>query len=467
MVLGVFASLFLGGSLLLINVIFMQPLLESGAAQNWVETPCTIVDSGAPRSGRRADDVIYQYQVDGQNFQGQRYDFSSVSANGRKWLMQVEQKYRDESTDVCYVNPQDPSEAVLDRGFVNNGAGWIFVAVLGLIGSLMFLGTARGFIRRAKFGQSVFELQDAPARIGGVLAGTVTLQRMIQVMDGFAVTLTCIHRVVTGAGKNRHTSEKVLWKNKMQVMADSGITIPINFALPENGSESSAISTDDKIFWRLDIAAKVPGVDYESQFEVPVAKAEVSEEQIAVERKIHTEEVQQEEKEDTQYQLPAHSRIRAQDTGVGQEFYFPTMRNPKVVIWLTCAIPVCTAVTWAAFHFGGWLLIPFWLFFGFLDFVFIQNWLTSGFGSSRVVAGNGGITLTKHLFGLGRTQKIPAAEIKGIQVDVGTAMGQNKFYNVTLVRRNNVTQIVAANLPDTHEAHWLALEMARYAGVGK
>jgi len=466
--LGVFASLFLGGGLVMANGVFLQPWLENRAGQTWVETPCKIVSTGVShRSGRSTDDVIYQYQVGGQNFQGQRYDFSNVSANGHGWLMQVEQKYRNETTDVCYVNPLNPSEAVLNRGVVNNSIGWIFSAILGLIGALMFLGMARGFIRRAKFGQSVFELQDAPARIGGVLAGTVTSERMVEVVDGFAMTLTCIHRVVTNTSKGTATNDRVVWKNKMQVMANLGGTIPVNFALPEEGMETSAASGGDKIFWKLDISAKVPGVDYESQFEVPVAKAVVSAAQVAAEYKIQAEEVKADERADETYELPAHSRIRVQDAEAGKEFYFPAMRNPGIVIWLTCVTPIWTAATWAVFHFGGWMTFPIWLIFGFLDLVFIQNWLTSCFGSSRVVGGGDGLTLTKHLFGLGWTQKIPAAEIKEIQVTLGTAMNQNKFYNVTLVRRNNVTQIVAANIPDTHEAHWLALEMARCAGMGK
>jgi hypothetical protein len=464
--LGLFASVFLLAGLAMGYFVLLRPWLESRAAQSWMETPCRIISSevkshAGGKSTTYSVDITYQYQVTGQTLRSNRYDFTLGSSSGYDGKAIVVRENPAGKDTVCYVNPQNPAEAVLSRSFENNALIWIGPLIFSLVGLGMLIPVGLGAVRRVKFGDSVFELDDAPVPIGGVLEGTVTFDRMIRPMDGFAVKLVCIHRIVTGAGKSQNVQEIPLWEDKQQVMSDTGATVPISFALPEDGTETSAASRRDRIFWRLDVSAKVPGIGYRAQFEVPVAKAELSAAAAVEARQLRAAEAQA----DAQYQLPAHSRIRVQDTGGGKEFYFPAMRNFGLVFSLTFFTAIWTAICWVLIHFGAPLLFP--IVFCFFDALLLLFWVNACFGTSQVTAGNGEIILTKHLFGLGRTKTIPATEIREISVSIGASMGTQVFYNVQIVRRNGMKQTAGAGVADSHEAHWLALEMAKCAGVGR
>jgi hypothetical protein len=462
--LGLFAAVFFFSGQAVGYFFGLRPWLQVRAAQAWVETPCRVLSSAIlTHSGKSTSysvDITYQYAMAGQIYQSSRYDFSVGDASSQSWCEKIMSQNPPGSTTTCYVNPQNPAEAVMSRSFEKSAAVWIFPGVFGLTGLGLFTPVGRGMLRRMKFGESVFELNDAPAPIGGVLEGVVTLGRMIQPMDGFAVKLACIHRIVTGGGKNSNVQEIPLWEEKKQVMSDTGGTVPIRFALPENGVETSAVSRSDRIFWRLEVSAKVPGIGYKAQFEVPVARAELSAANAAEARRLRTEEAQA----DAQYQLPAHSRIRVRDASGGKEFYFPAMRNLGMVFFMTPFAAIWTGVCWSLFHFGAPTIFP--IVFCFFDAVLLLSWANACFGTSRVVAGNGEIILTRHLLGLSRTRTIPATEIREISVSIGATMGRQVYYNVQIVRQNGMKQTAGAEVADSHEAHWLALEMAKCAGVG-
>jgi len=463
--LGLFASVFFGAGLAMGYFLDLRPWWLGQSSHDWTVTPCRILSSAViehpGKSTTYSIDITYRYQVAGQNFQSNRYDFTVGSTNDRDWREQVVQQDRAGTQTVCYVNPQNPAEAVLSRGYESNTASLIVPLVFSLVGLGMLTPVGFGAIRRMKFGESVFELRDAPVPMGGVLEGVVTLAKMIQPLEGFTVKLACIHRIVTGVGKSRKVQEIPLWDESKQITPEVGGGIPVCFALPENGTETSAIDKDDRIFWRLDVRAKMPGIGYKAQFEVPVVRAELSAEEAAEARKLRGEQAQTDE----QFQLPGHSRIRVQETMTGKEFCFPAMRNVGMVVFMTLFLAFWTGVCWVLFHYHAPFIFP--LFFGFAELVMLWSWAKACFGTSRVVAGNGQIELTKHLFGLGKTQTIPASEIREIKVSIGTTMGTQVYYNVKIVQQNGMTQTAGAEVADSHEAHWLALEMAKCAGVGE
>ncbi len=463
--LGIFAAIFLGAGLAMGYFLYLRPMLQVRAAQAWVETPCRILFSGVGvQAGEKGDTycvvITYQYEAAGQTYQAIKYDFTEGYTSNRARCDEAVRLNPVGRQTVCYVNPQNPSEAVVSRSFANTPGILAGSGVFSLVGLGMMLPMVNRVRRRFKFGQSTFELMEAPAPIGGVLEGTVTFARMLQPRDGFAVKLSCIHRVDSG-GQHSSVRETPLWKNKKQVTSDIGGSMTISFALPEDAAETSAVNRNDRIFWRLDVTGSVPEGKYQAQFEVPVAQAELSAAERAEARQLRSEEAQEVER----FQLPAHSRIRVRDIGGGKEFYFPAMRNLGMIIMMTLFISFWTGVCWVLFHYHAPLIFP--VVFGFFEAVLLYFWFNTCFGSSRVVAGNGEIILSKHLLGLGRSQTIPASEIREIKISVGATMGTQAYYNVQLVRQNGMTQTAGAEVADSQEAHWLALEMARCAGVGR
>jgi hypothetical protein len=100
-------------------------------AESWTPTPCTIRSSqnvAVSRKGSRFH-IVYEYVVNGVTYRSSRYQFLTSSSKGRP---PIPIELRAGKLATCYVDPADPSEAVLERG--------IFVDVLfGLFPLLLFL----------------------------------------------------------------------------------------------------------------------------------------------------------------------------------------------------------------------------------------------------------------------------------------------------------------------------------------
>ena len=162
------------------------------------------------------------------------------------------------------------------------GKGFVTVValILPLVGVILIIIAITSVMRHIKFGESLFHLKGGNGVIGGMLQGTIDTTVNIAPEDGFELRLSCIYKYVTGSGKNRRTHEEILWRGEAKVFREllykdkTRSSIPVNFMIPSGGvmeSESSWLSSDS-VTWRLDVKAKVPGIDYKASFEVPVKR---------------------------------------------------------------------------------------------------------------------------------------------------------------------------------------------------
>ena len=109
-----------GGSLFI--AIGVVPGLRLLRAASWLEAPCTIVSSTV-RSHSTDDgttyrvDILFRYEVDGVSFHSNRYDFVSFSSSGAESKREIVDRYAEGSETVCFVDPDDPTRAVLVRDF--------------------------------------------------------------------------------------------------------------------------------------------------------------------------------------------------------------------------------------------------------------------------------------------------------------------------------------------------------------
>ena len=116
-----FGLFFLVGAALF-YYLFIRPVGLIVAARSWRETPCTIVSS---QVGEHSDsdgstysvDITFAYTVDGVDRQSSSYDFSKGSSSGYDGKKAVVDRYPAGSRAVCYVDPEDPERAVIDRDF--------------------------------------------------------------------------------------------------------------------------------------------------------------------------------------------------------------------------------------------------------------------------------------------------------------------------------------------------------------
>lgn len=116
-----------GGAL---GAFFVLPGLEVLQARGWHETPCVILESGVgvhygDDGATYTVDVIYSYEVQGRKHKSSRYRFLGGSSSGKTSKQAVVDRLSPGTVTRCWVNPNDPYEAVLDRSL-----GWEFLFVI-------------------------------------------------------------------------------------------------------------------------------------------------------------------------------------------------------------------------------------------------------------------------------------------------------------------------------------------------
>ncbi len=135
---GIFAAAGLGITL----GVVMPAVNRYFSAKSWVETPATVVwsrvtsHSGSKGGTTYSVDVFYRYQFQGRDYRSNNYGVMSGSSSGRDAKQEIVDSFPPGSTLTCYVNPQKPWQAIVNR---NPGASALFVLF-----PLPFLGIGIG-----------------------------------------------------------------------------------------------------------------------------------------------------------------------------------------------------------------------------------------------------------------------------------------------------------------------------------
>ena len=118
-----------------IGVVFLwigglQPLVLRVQSQSWERVPCTILESRV-ESHYSSDgttysiEVAYRYEWNGRGYTGDRYNLTRMSTSNRKAKDAVVDNIPAGRQTSCFVNPGNPSEAVLVRK-----TGWLPIFVI-------------------------------------------------------------------------------------------------------------------------------------------------------------------------------------------------------------------------------------------------------------------------------------------------------------------------------------------------
>jgi len=126
----------------------LKPTLRWFDAQSWpatqahIEVSRVLSKSGDDGTTYRPD-ILFRYQVGGQTYRSNDHDFSFGSSSGRRGKVAVTKRYPKGSTANAYVDPNDPTDAVLEREY-----HWMML--LGWIPVLVALGGASGLVTLLK-----------------------------------------------------------------------------------------------------------------------------------------------------------------------------------------------------------------------------------------------------------------------------------------------------------------------------
>ncbi|MEZ5943358.1 MAG: DUF3592 domain-containing protein [Planctomycetaceae bacterium] len=127
------------------------PWLKMQEAASWKPTPCLIdeCELGVHRGDDNDSysiDVVYSYEVNGQKFTAERYSFFDMNSNSRDWRKKVVNELQPGTETVCFVDPDDPQEAVIHRGWTPDWPWSFFPIPFFLVGFLGVLGVAYNFL---------------------------------------------------------------------------------------------------------------------------------------------------------------------------------------------------------------------------------------------------------------------------------------------------------------------------------
>lgn len=346
--------------------------------------------------------------------------------------------------------------------FLNSHGRRDAVSYIILIFPLVGLGLVAWAIRETiewkKFGQSTFKMLPVPGVIGGRLSGAIETSVKIRPAEGFHLRLVCVNRITSGSGKESSTTEYILWEDEKTIVRElldddpRRTGIPVSFQIPFEARDSDNYDARNRIIWRLEVRAKVPGVGYAAIFEVPIFRTAESTEASAPD----TDPAQAYEAPKESYKLPPHSGIAIRSLpGGGTEFNFSAARNPGTSLSFTVFFLIWTAFVFVA-HFAK--SVFFEITFGLTDVVLALVCFNLWFKSSRVTINSRGVRAASLV---GRTRIFDAREVAGFETKGGMRSGQKMFYSLQLRTNGGKKTTIASYIPGRAEAEWLAAEMSR------
>jgi hypothetical protein len=139
LLVGFFAIFFLVGAGMLIP-FFIVPALRVAEARSWQPVSCVILSSGV-RSHSSDDgatysiEVLYRYDFQGRSHQSNRYQFIGGSSSGYESKSAAVDRIPAGATVTCYVDPDDPYEAVIERGFTTDYLFGLIPLLFALVGA--------------------------------------------------------------------------------------------------------------------------------------------------------------------------------------------------------------------------------------------------------------------------------------------------------------------------------------------
>ncbi|MFC1760735.1 DUF3592 domain-containing protein [Planctomycetota bacterium] len=148
---GVFALVGIG----VLIPMFILPVAHILDARDWPAVSCRIVSSEV-RSHEGDDSttysvhILYTYEINGETYKSDRYSFMGGSSSGYQGKRRIVDQYPAGYQTQCWVNPENPLEAVLLRGFSPMMWFGLIPGVFLLVGVGGMVGVIRGHRKMTK-----------------------------------------------------------------------------------------------------------------------------------------------------------------------------------------------------------------------------------------------------------------------------------------------------------------------------
>lgn len=321
--------------------------------------------------------------------------------------------------------------------------GAYFIYLFPLVGAGVLWAAIYQTIRLRKYGRTRFVPSALPGVIGGYLGGVIEVPARVVPEADARLSLKCLRRETRGSGKNRRTTENVLWEREELISREKWVTgaggtrIPVLFYIPAGQPDTDDRDRDNEVVWRLTASAATPGVDFATQFDVPVfATGETAAPPEAGAPALEEYQVQQ-----LDDAALAACGVRRE----GGAFHFTSRHLPGTRF--TTAVLALGLLGLLAWFGTQEIPGPVWAITLFFALII---WLVAGSvwfdrGELRVEAGDV-VVIRPRPWGT-KVVRVPRAEVAGVRQDKSMASGETQYFRLSLVGAEGVD----AATPGGHE----------------
>ena len=123
-----------------VTAAMVGSVVRGVTSRGWSPVPATVVSSNVrSHSGEDTSysvNILYAYAVGGREYRSNRYNFMGGSSSGYQGKREIVDRHPPGTRVTAYVNPDDPTEAVIERG--------VTPGMLLLLAPLLFAGVGAG-----------------------------------------------------------------------------------------------------------------------------------------------------------------------------------------------------------------------------------------------------------------------------------------------------------------------------------
>lgn len=298
-----------------------------------------------------------------------------------------------------------------------------------LVGFGMIASAVYATLRWRKYGRVACTLVTNPGVIGGWVQAIIFARINMQPGEVVNAQLTCYHRYTTGSGDDKNTHRNVKWQedmsieqDRMLVQPDGTLAIPIKVYVPRDCTPTTPGAPSDRHEWELSAEAEVSGIDFQSNFIIPLFVT--SESSDTVPANVDALGIGTGDQ-------PYEPSIQVQKGPGYVEIVAPPRRNPQVLFSLTLFWLIWTGVIVGMVYSGD---VP-WLFpivFGLFDVFITWGALWSWFGRAELRFEHDSVTIRKTILGYGMSRTLALSSISDVDLHINMQSGNTPYYSMRL-----------------------------------
>lgn len=303
------------------------------------------------------------------------------------------------------------------------------VLLMPLVSVAMLVTAVYATMRWLKYGQTWCDLVSNPGVVGGWFRAVIWAKVNLTPQDTVETQLTCFHCYVTGSGKNRSSHRKVKWQEKrtltrehLATEQDGNVAIPIKFYIPRSCTPTTPGSPTDRMEWELKATSEVAGIDFLTEFIVPIFLTEDSS---------NTPPEDLDEHALSAVDATYSPTILITEGVDFLEFHAPPRRSWSMTLSMTLFTFILTAVVvFLIFSSKAPILFP--IVFGLVDILMIGGTVWLWFGHARVRFEHGTARIRKTVFGLGSDTTIELTTVTKVDAHITMQSGTTPYYTIQL-----------------------------------